>query len=83
MHRLMFGLDERREKAGGGGGEVLTILTHTSPQIGPPSGGWEDKGRNEKLLVIHTAIQICMREYFSVWLWNNTSPQISAATSGG
>ena len=56
MQRLMFGLDERREKAGGVGGEVLTILTHTSPQIGPPSGGWEDKGRNEKLLVIYRVI---------------------------
>ena len=32
-------------------GEVLTILTHTSPQIAPPSGGWEDKGRNEKLAI--------------------------------
>ena len=43
----MFGPDERRWEVG----EVLTILTHTSPQIGPPtppSGGWGDKGRNEK-----------------------------------
>ena len=59
----MSGLDERRWRrrwwAGGGRGggrqvevgEVLTILTHTSPQIAPPSGGWEDKGRNEKLAI--------------------------------
>ena len=58
----MFGLDHReggddtrQVEVGEVGppqpGEVLTILTHTSPQIGPPtppSGGWGDKGRNEK-----------------------------------
>ena len=61
---MMFGLDHKRE--GGDGtrqvevgevgppqpGEVLTILTHSSPQIGAaPSGGWVERGRNEKRVI--------------------------------
>ena len=60
---MMFGLDHRE---GGDGtrqvevvevgppqpGEVLTILTHSSPQIGAaPSGGWVERGRNEKRVI--------------------------------